>query len=455
MTPEAAARQLIDRALEAAGWVVQDRAAVNLRAARGVAIREFPLKSGHGFADYLLYVDGKAAGAIEAKPEGTPLIGVEPQSDKYARGLPDHLPAVHRPLPFVYESSGTETRFTNGLDPHPRSRRIFHVHAPEELAEWLEAPPLPGTERPEGRDYEPADRLLQRILAERRRRWEQAELEKMRAKGKEPKGEAWKKKYKEPEAPDVSSLPALPEGWCWADVDAIAHVQGGLTKGKKRKPDDVLREVPYLRVANVQRGFLDLEVVKTIPATPDEIEKLRLVPGDVLFNEGGDRDKLGRGWIWSGEIEDCIHQNHVFRARLLTADILPKYLSWYGNSAGRNYFFDQGKQTTNLASINLTKLRGLPIAIPPLAEQERIQAAVEDSLSILESNLRAVQANLRRADRLRQSILKRAFEGKLVPQDPDDEPASVLLERIRAEREEASDNGKARKRRQRRAASKG
>ena len=132
--PEAKARINIDRLLEQAGWVVQDVPALNVHAARGVAGREFPLRSGHGFADYLLYVDGKAAGVVEAKPEGHTLTGVEAQLGKYGAGLPDNLPYYIRPLPFLYESTGVETRFTNGLDPQPRSRGVFSFHTPEILA---------------------------------------------------------------------------------------------------------------------------------------------------------------------------------------------------------------------------------------------------------------------------------------------------------------------------------
>ncbi len=142
MTPELEARQNIDRLLIAAGWHVCDAANANIRAARGVAIREFPLKSGYGFADYLLYVDGKAAGVIEAKKEGVTLTGVETQSEKYIKGLPEGLPCWHNPLPFSYQSTGVESRFTNGLDPEPRSRGVFAFHKPEQLADWLNAPPL-------------------------------------------------------------------------------------------------------------------------------------------------------------------------------------------------------------------------------------------------------------------------------------------------------------------------
>ena len=140
--PEQKARENIDRALAEAGWAVQDRDGINLSAARGVAVREFKLAHGHGFADYLLFVDGKAVGVLEAKPEGHTLTGVEVQSDKYSTGLPAGLDPPVEPLPFLYQSTGAETRFTNLLDPDPRSRRVFQVHQPQTLAEWLGAETL-------------------------------------------------------------------------------------------------------------------------------------------------------------------------------------------------------------------------------------------------------------------------------------------------------------------------
>src|SRR5919106_1119211 len=140
-SPEEQARQAIDDALQKAGWAVQDIQNVHVHAAKGVAIREFPLKTGYGTADYLLYVHGKAAGALEAKKEGTTLSGVEIQTEKYSEGMPEELPAYVRPLPFLYQSTGVETYFTNRLDPDPRSRRLFHFHRPDILAEWLQAEP--------------------------------------------------------------------------------------------------------------------------------------------------------------------------------------------------------------------------------------------------------------------------------------------------------------------------
>src|SRR5437773_3618922 len=142
--PEQRAGREIDAVQKPAGWLVQDRGDLDLTAGRGIAVREFPMKSGFGSADYLLYLDRKAVGAIEAKPEGT-LTGVEAQSAKYAAGLPDNLPAHKRPLPFLFESNGSVNYFTNGLDPRPRSRQVFNFPRPETLAEWIAQPaPLRG-----------------------------------------------------------------------------------------------------------------------------------------------------------------------------------------------------------------------------------------------------------------------------------------------------------------------
>jgi type I restriction enzyme R subunit len=151
MTPEQKARVEIDRMLREAGWLVQDVKSVNLQAGRGVAIREFPLERGFGFADYLLYVDGKAAGVIEAKKAGTTLSGVEIQSDRYSQGLSRSLPNWFRPLPFYYESTGVETCFTSGLDSESRSRPVFSFHRPETLSVWREEALTPSTRVGEGR----------------------------------------------------------------------------------------------------------------------------------------------------------------------------------------------------------------------------------------------------------------------------------------------------------------
>ena len=222
--------------------------------------------------------------------------------------------------------------------------------------------------------------------------------------------------------------------WTWSTLGEIADLKGGVTKDSKREADPDYVEYPYLRVANVQRGFLDLSVVTTIRAHRDKAEKLVLQQGDILFNEGGDRDKLGRGWVWEGQIENCIHQNHVFRARLTNGGFNPYFISMHANTWGQRWFERHGKQTTNLASINLATLKSFPVPAPSLEDQQAVVAELR-SITTSEERLRT---DLERAERhsrtLRRSILSRAFSGQLVPQDRNDEPASVLLERIAASR---------------------
>jgi len=235
-------------------------------------------------------------------------------------------------------------------------------------------------------------------------------------------------------------LPPLPGSWKWVSLDTIAEVVGGITKDTKKQNAPGLVRVPYLRVANVQRGYLDLRDVTEIGVRQDQLAELRLLPGDILFNEGGDRDKLGRGWVWSGQIAPCVHQNHVFRARLYAGIIDPRLVSWWGNSFGQRWFDTGGKQTTNLASVSKTTLRSFPIPLPPRQEQARIVGAVLERLELAQRLGETIEQALARAAVLRSSILSAAFSGKLVPQNPNDEPASVLLERIAAERA-ASANG--------------
>jgi type I restriction enzyme, S subunit len=275
--------------------------------------------------------------------------------------------------------------------------------------------------------------LLARALSERRARWEASQLARYKADGKPPPN-GWRSRYIEPVDPVTTGLPPLPSAWARASLDMLGEIASGVAKGGKHAEGSVLREVAYLRVANVQRGYLDLTEVKTLCASEKDIADLALQHGDVLFNEGGDRDKLGRGWVWQGELPLCIHQNHVFRMRPFIAAIAPEFVSHHGNTFGRRWFEAAGKQTTNLASINLSMLRAFPVPVPPADEQKRIVAMVGQHLESMEEQAQAIDRALALAAAQRQKILRAAFSGRLVPQDPNDEPASVLLERVRAER---------------------
>ncbi|MFL0350528.1 restriction endonuclease subunit S [Stenotrophomonas lactitubi] len=167
-----------------------------------------------------------------------------------------------------------------------------------------------------------------------------------------------------------------PEHWAVAAFDEVAVVIGGVTKGRDLRGKQVV-VCPYLAVANVQRGYFKLEHLKPIEIAEDELPKYLVHEGDLLITEGGDWDKVGRTAIWQGGVENCVHQNHVFKARVPSEMLLKAWVELVFNSGiGRNYFAGASKQTTNLASINMTQLRSFPLPIPPLDEQRRILDAL-------------------------------------------------------------------------------
>ncbi len=200
----------------------------------------------------------------------------------------------------------------------------------------------------------------------------------------------------------------VPSGWQWANFEDIAIITSGLTLGKKYDGKKVVT-LPYLRVANVQRGYLLLDEVKEIEVLESEIEKLMVLEGDLLITEGGDWDKVGRTAIWRNELPCVIHQNHVFKARRFLSEQNEVWLEMYLNSeVARTYFSGSSKQTTNLASINKTQLRACPVALPPLAEQRRIIAKVNELMALCDS-LKARLAEAQATQiRLADAILERA-----------------------------------------------
>jgi type I restriction enzyme, S subunit len=199
----------------------------------------------------------------------------------------------------------------------------------------------------------------------------------------------------------------IPEDWDVQHLANVADVRGGIAKNSKVAVSDPVF-VPYLRVANVQDGFLDLSEVSWIELSRQDLMRYSVVPGDVLMNEGGDLDKLGRGAIWKGEFSPCVHQNHVFVVRC-KPHLLPEYLDvWTGTKPARKFFLLAGKQTTNLASISKSSLGELPVAVPPLAEQRVIAATLSDVDALL-GGLDRLSAKKRD---LKQAAMQQLLTGK-------------------------------------------
>ncbi|MCO6438559.1 MAG: restriction endonuclease subunit S [Phycisphaerae bacterium] len=189
----------------------------------------------------------------------------------------------------------------------------------------------------------------------------------------------------------------------------LADIASGVTKGRRFNGQQTVI-VPYIRVANVQDGYLDLSEIKTIEVLPSDVESLRLEHGDVLMTEGGDFDKLGRGTIWEHDVPDCIHQNHIFRVRCNRNLLLPLYFAHYIRShLGKAYFLRCAKKTSNLATINKTQLRDLPVPLPPIALQKAFAKEVKGIRKIQGRHAEICYAG----DDLFNSLAQRAFRGEL------------------------------------------
>lgn len=195
------------------------------------------------------------------------------------------------------------------------------------------------------------------------------------------------------------------KGWSEAKLESMADVVSGITKGRKTKSED-LTEVPYMAVSNVKDGYIDWTTVKTIGATQQEIEQYRLLADDVLMTEGGDPDKVGRGAIIKEPLENCIHQNHIFRVRLDESVVLPEFFAEYlQHQRSKRYFLGCAKQTTGIASINMTQLRALPVLIPPLSKQEEFVLFKEQ----VDKSKVAIQAALDKSQLLFDSLMQKYF----------------------------------------------
>ena len=353
------------------------------------------------------------------------------------------------PLPPLPEQrrivAEVETQFTRldasvaALRRAQTNLKRYRASVLKEVCEGRLVPTEAELARSESREYEPAAALLERILAERRARWESQE----KRRGK----------YKEPSAPDTSVLPEPPEGWVWATVEHL--IVEPLANGRSVKTAG--EGFPVLRLTALQEGEIDETKHKIGKWTAQQAEPFLIEKGDFFVSRGnGSIHLVGIGGLVR-EVESAVAFPDTMIRFRLNEFVLKRYFSLMWNSyVVRAQVEASARTTAGIYKVNQQDLAAMTIPLPPLAEQHRIVAEVERRLSVVQQAEGTVEASLARAERLRQSILKQAFSGKLVPQDPDDEPASVLLESIRAEREaeaqaSAASKGKSQRRGKRKA----
>jgi len=320
----------------------------------------------------------------------TDILVLRAQAD---RAIAEFLVSAIHTKPFLEHAVST----TAGVN-HPRtSWNALKVHA-------LAVPPVPEQRAIASvlRTVQGAKEACERVLAATRQ-LKQSLLHHLFTYGPVPLADAANVELRTIDFGDV------PASWPTSVLSDCAHVQTGVAKGRNLDGSKVV-ELPYLRVANVQDGRLDLTEMKTIQLRQREVARFLLQPGDVVLTEGGDFDKLGRGFIWQGQVSPCVHQNHIFAVRPNRAKLLPEFLAYLAQSTyGKSYFLSVAHKTTNLACINTTKLKALPVLLPPLPEQREIAA----QLSAVDAKLAAEESRRAALAALFQSLLHNLITGQV------------------------------------------
>lgn len=284
--------------------------------------------------------------------------------------------------------------------------------------------------RAKNKPAETGAQLLERILNERRARWEAKQLAKFKEQGKTPPKD-WQQKYIEPVQPDIGKLPKLPQEWTWASVDQLTIEQ---KYGSSSKANDDSTGVPVLRMGNILDGNLDFSNLKYLPFNHDEFPNLYLQDGDLLFNRTNSPELVGKTAVYRSQITPSSFASYLISVRFFN-DYTPELASAFINSAfGKRWIKSVVTQQVGQANVNGSKLSALTLPVPPAIEQQAIISTLQAQTNEILDQLKSIDIALKQAAAQRQNILRAAFSGQLVPQDPNDEPASVLLERIRAER---------------------
>lgn len=394
--------------------------------------------------DFLLYWFGANERLIQDLGSGTTVSGIRLET---LRSLPLALPPAEEQTRIVAKLEDLLADLESGVAELKVAQRKLQQYRQSLLksavegvltVRWREV------QRELGPTTQTGAELLQQILSERQIRWKEKQLEKYKEQGKAPPKD-WEKKYPEPVQVDALGLPVLPEGWAWATVDQLTVEQ---RYGSSAKTNEDSSGVPVLRMGNIQDGKIDYTSLKYLPEGHEEFPVLFLEDGDLLFNRTNSPELVGKTAVYRSERAPVSFASYLIAVRFAKG-FVPELASTFINSAyGRQWIKGVAVQQTGQANVNGSKLSALAVPLPPVAEQIELMRILSDHVDRADEQEKAIQKSLKQSVTQRQNILRAAFAGKLVPQDPDEEPATMLLERIRSEQVERAERPKIRRTKQ-------
>ncbi|HCM0844831.1 TPA: restriction endonuclease subunit S [Vibrio parahaemolyticus] len=398
-------------------------ALLNQRVCKLIANETFYSKK---FLAYLL------PGYLDAINQNTSAVTVKHLSSKTIQCIPLPLPPRKEQDRLVEKLEELFSEFDSGIEELKAAQTKLSQYRQSLLKSAVEGS-LTQQWRVENSDQvqETGEQLLARILKQRREQWQQQKLAEFAEKGKIPPKNL-QDKYPEPVQPDTTDLPELPEGWVWATIDQLA-----LNKryGSSSKTNDDSSGVPVLRMGNIQDGKLDYGNLKYLPIDHKEFPELLLQDGDLLFNRTNSAELVGKTAVYRDIGKPVSYASYLISVTF-SKYVLPEIVAHYINSVlGKKWIAEVMNQTAGQANVNGTKLGELAIPLPPFDEQVELIQKITNEFESIAQQFEATTLGLKQSEAQRKNILKSAFSGQLVPQDPNDEPASVLLEKIKQERE--------------------
>lgn len=437
------ARFISEKALENSGarWLPQGTVLFSSRAPIGyVAIASRPVTTNQGFksfvpgnglnSDYLYYWLTSAKQHAEALASGTTFLEL---SGAKAALIPLPLAPQPEQTRIVAKLEELLTDLDAGVAELKAAQKKLGQYRQSLLKAAVEGA-LTAQWRAQQTSTETGAQLRERILEERRTLWEAKQLAKFKEQGKTPPKD-WQKKYPEPVQPDTSSLPELPEGWVWSSLDVV--IADGPQNGVYLPGDRYGFGTPILRIDDYQIGWhRDRAELNLVDADDATCKTYSLANGDLVINRVNSMTHLGKSLLVTELLNGVLFESNMMRS-CLSPLVSGEFFAFYlGSDVGRARLTRDAKWAVNQASINQQDVRRTPVPIAPANEQIAIAAILKEQLDSVDQQRVAIDQSLKQSNAQRQNILRAAFAGQLVPQNPNDEPASGLLERIRAERAE-------------------